>query len=550
MARLKKHIRKKKAIIRKQIKRTNNRNQSHNTKTAEQQSRDNEMLKVMLGRPQQIIPGQTQQNDKLQQQIETTNKAIGDIKQENISLKNHLQFLRSQKEEAQREQHQIIQENNQREEIRDNAEQNFKRKEELQKRGKELDKQIEELNQRQKDLQGESEIGEINKQIHAIQLEKRKIEDEIKALKEKLSKNALYKRYEEEKLNVANLQAEQAALNNLLQSNEFKNPSAALTNILTKKLLEEQALNTKREVIKTQEEINHFASEKKAYEDFVKQYEQPTAKLLYTLDKGTAKEKKVYEKNNLTGPSLKAQDEASLAEQLVEKTKTEQELYTAKNKFDSARKLQREVINATTENKEKETELNIKSAYLKSEGFKQDLLNNELEKRKLYNEQQRQQILETKANTSRQLTEINARNEIAQHFDPMNTKPDGVIAQINELGSEAIAQLSNINNALNVENQRRSKVKEFGDILDAITSKYENPVHAAKARQNVFNLIEHKTEGKLDDDIANYQLENITKAVEFGNKLLSLNAGVLINDNQFEGFKDHPDFKNFQWKPI
>ena len=77
MARLKKHIRKKKAIIRKQIKRTNNRNQSHNTKTAEQQSRDNEMLKVMLGRPQQIIPGQTQQNDKLQQQIETTNKAIG-----------------------------------------------------------------------------------------------------------------------------------------------------------------------------------------------------------------------------------------------------------------------------------------------------------------------------------------------------------------------------------------------------------------------------------------------------------------------------------------
>ena len=550
MARLKKHIRKKKAIIRKQIKRTNNRNQSHNTKTAEQQSRDNEMLKVMLGRPQQIIPGQTQQNDKLQQQIETTNKAIGDIKQENISLKNHLQFLRSQKEEAQREQHQIIQENNQREEIRDNAEQNFKRKEELQKRGKELDKQIEELNQRQKDLQGESEIGEINKQIDAIQLEKRKIEDEIKALKEKLSKNALYKRYEEEKLNVANLQAEQAALNNLLQSNEFKNPSAALTNILTKKLLEEQALNTKREVIKTQEEINHFASEKKAYEDYVKQYEQPTAKLLYTLDKGTAKEKKVYEKNNLTGPSLKAQDEASLAEQLVEKTKTEQELYTAKNKFDSARKLQREVINATTENKEKETELNIMSAYLKSEDFKQDLLNNELEKRKLYNEQQRQQLLETKANTSRQLTEINARNEIAQHFDPMNTKPDGVIAQINELGSEAIAQLSNINNALNVENQRRSKVKEFGDILDAITSKYENPVHAAKARQNVFNLIEHKTEGKLDDDIANYQLENITKAVEFGNKLLSLNAGVLINDDQFERFKDHPDFKNFQWKPI
>ena len=61
MAKLKKRIRRKVAV-RRHIKRNNNNQQ---TKTSEQRSRENEMLKVMLGRPQQIIPGQTEKNDNL-----------------------------------------------------------------------------------------------------------------------------------------------------------------------------------------------------------------------------------------------------------------------------------------------------------------------------------------------------------------------------------------------------------------------------------------------------------------------------------------------------
>ena len=59
MTRNKKRVLKRKQI-RKQIKKNTN-----NKPSSEQQSRENEMLKVMLSRPQQIIPGQTQANDKI-----------------------------------------------------------------------------------------------------------------------------------------------------------------------------------------------------------------------------------------------------------------------------------------------------------------------------------------------------------------------------------------------------------------------------------------------------------------------------------------------------
>ena len=69
MTRNKKRVLKRKQI-RKQIKKNTN-----NKPSSEQQSRENEMLKVMLSRPQQIIPGQTQANDKIQEKIDAMNKA-------------------------------------------------------------------------------------------------------------------------------------------------------------------------------------------------------------------------------------------------------------------------------------------------------------------------------------------------------------------------------------------------------------------------------------------------------------------------------------------
>ena len=65
---------KKRVIKRRQIKKKIKRNANSNNKTtSEQQSRQNEMLKVMLSKPPQIIPGQTQANDKMQEKLDAMN---------------------------------------------------------------------------------------------------------------------------------------------------------------------------------------------------------------------------------------------------------------------------------------------------------------------------------------------------------------------------------------------------------------------------------------------------------------------------------------------
>ena len=68
MGRFKKRVQKKKAV-----KKVVHRKQTEQKKTPEQQARENEMLKMMLGRQQQIIPGQTQQNDKRNKMINYNN---------------------------------------------------------------------------------------------------------------------------------------------------------------------------------------------------------------------------------------------------------------------------------------------------------------------------------------------------------------------------------------------------------------------------------------------------------------------------------------------
>ena len=71
MTRNKKRILKKKQV-KKQIKK---KPVTNNKPTSDQQSRQNEMLKVMLSKQPQIIPGQTQTNDKMQEKLDAMNKA-------------------------------------------------------------------------------------------------------------------------------------------------------------------------------------------------------------------------------------------------------------------------------------------------------------------------------------------------------------------------------------------------------------------------------------------------------------------------------------------
>ena len=545
MAKLKKRVHKKKTTIKKAFKRTNNHNQSHNTKTAEQQSRDNEMLKVMLGRPQQIIPGQTQQNDKLQQQIDTANRTLNNVIQENNSLKDQYRRITEQQDEHLRERRQIKSDIKMNEKLRAENERQFNEMEALEKRRGDLENAIRVFEERKATLKGETEIGGINKQIEEYKIQQRKIEEQYNALKAEMERNKLYNQLEEVKHDVKNKATELQALKNIMASAEYKNPNEALIRAYTDKLLKERELEHQRQINEIKNNIANTEAQKQAYENYVIELEKPTKRVVATMKDGTKK----YEKEP-SGPSLKAQHEAKLAEQLKIKTDQEQELYKQKKRFESATNLQKQLVDAENANAEKMTELKIMNAHTQSPEFIRNLTDMEVQRSKLYNEQQQAQILEEKAKTQRRIVEMNARNEVKQAFDPSNTNAAAIAAQMNELGNQYITTLSQQSNAADVEIQRRRKVNEIGNLLEEIGNRYESESSKQKAFENVFDLISAKTEGKLDREISNYSLENATKAVEFISKISNIAPEYLVDDGQISGLKEHEDFLNFEWNPV
>ena len=125
-----------------------------------------------------------------------------------------------------------------------------------------------------------------------------------------------------------------------------------------------------------------------------------------------------------------------------------------------------------------------------------------------------------------------------------------IAAQMNELGNQYITTLSQQSNTYDVEVQRRRKVEEIGNLLEGIGNSYENDSSRQKAWDNVFDLIGAKTEGKLDKEIANYSLENATKAVGFLEKISNIAPEYLVDDERMEMFKESPEFKDFEWNPV
>ena len=343
MAKLKKRVHKKKAVIKKRVHRTNNHNQSHNAKTSEQQSRDNEMLKVMLGRPQQVIPGQVQQNDKLQQQIDTANKALNDIIQDNNSLKDQYRRIKEQQQEHLHERRQTTADIRTEEKMLDEDERHFHDMEKLGERREELENRKRDLEKRKATVKGETEIGAINAQIEDIKHRERELDDEIKARRDEMERNRAYNMLEEVKRGVQDKADELRALNNIMASAAYKNPNEALIREYTNKLLKEREIKHKRQIMEIQDGIADANAQAQAYKNYVTELEKPTPIVHQVLNKGTPEEKIVYKKSEF-GPSLKEQYESQLAEQIKQKAEHDQELYKQQKQFDNAANLQKQLV--------------------------------------------------------------------------------------------------------------------------------------------------------------------------------------------------------------
>ena len=84
---------------------------------------------------------------------------------------------------------------------------------------------------------------------------------------------------------------------------------------------------------------------------------------------------------------------------------------------------------------------------------------------------------------------------------------------------------------------------ELNKVLDVYTNEDQRKI----ANDNLMKLILRKTEGKLKDDIKDYDLNNLTKAVDFIKYIGRFDNSLLIEPGQLDEFVKSKDFTDFVW---
>lgn len=542
MPRIKKRIQKKKTIIKKTIiKKTNKSNKGDNKKTPEQQSRENDMLKVMLGRQPQVIPGQTQQNDKIQQQIDTASKALIDIKNENTALRDHLRIMQNQISEHKQEQAKIKADNKLKEKQQAEEERHLKEMERHLDKKDKLDAAQMDLEARKKEYDETTEEGKVRKQIDKAKRETRKKESEIKDKRTEIEQNTLYNKLKEVEDQNKFLDAELEALKNVIESDKFKDPSKELKDALTKKMLKETERRQQIQITQRMEEIANINAEIYASKKYAREFETPQQKIVMGKD---------GKELHTTGPSQKEIYENQLAEQIKIKQKLSDELYYNKKLLESDATLKNKLTDEAMKNKEMNSELKIINKYRDSPDYKQKLIEIEHERNRVLKERERNDLFEKQLETKKRIDEMQARINMKKTFDPYNFDTATVAAQIDELTTNAEHVLTEQSKAMDVTVNRNRRIRDIENYMDKIAENYKNDNDKQKAFNNVLNLISLKTDGKLTQSINDYNLSNLTKASEFINMLSNVSPEILINEDQYERFLQTDDYKNFKWDTL
>ena len=219
MGRIKKRLARKKRSIKKVVRHV----QKSESKTTEQQSKENEMIKTMLMRQQPALAGQTQQTDKLQQQLDTFNKTYNDKLKELQNMKERarekqdlIQNLAAEKRQVKEDiRHQqdlnkmAEDHNNEMEKQEQRLKKEQDKGKELQKKAEEFDKDSEETVFRNQMIKIEDQINELN---HRIAQNRNEIE-----------KNLMYSELKEKKRELRDIRANAKALKAIVNSDEYKN---------------------------------------------------------------------------------------------------------------------------------------------------------------------------------------------------------------------------------------------------------------------------------------------------------------------------------------
>ena len=565
MPRNKKRIQKKKTIIKKTIKKIIKHNHGKDisqtnktvqqTKTSEQQSRDNEMLKVMLGRQQQIIPGQTQQNDKYQQQLDTLNKLYNTQLKDNDTKKNQIAELKDMINDSRKEVKRIEDEARHQEKLNKQTEKNIKEREKAEERKEKAIDKKEELEAAARKFDEKTEEGKYKKEMSEMDEKLRwfnrmgdKIDDEIK-------QNPVFTEYKKKKEELEIEKARVRALDEILNSKEYKGASEFLQKTNKELYLQQYRRQQTEEIIKKKIEISNIKAETKGQEAYIAELTKGRPEHVLNKDGSFRKDRNggyIYKKDDEGKIIINNDDNIlndyrkKMAEQISRKQEADIEHASVLERLENTTNVIKEANKALIDAENKERELMQARNIIESEQYKNKLdqlakLQDMVATKEAQNESNKQAIEQQK-----KIMELNARGIVLSNFDPSNTNPDAVQAQMGEYIEQIKGAWDSVFSNKQQEIERGNRINKLDEALSNVLNRYEEGSRAT-ANENLMRLINIKTRDKLMQDMKDWDIVNMNKGIEFINMINRFDPNLLLNDDDLNGFVEGEEFNEFKW---
>jgi len=343
------------------------------------------------------------------------------------------------------------------------------------------------------------------------------------------------------------LTTEVAALQGRIDSPEFKGAMERYRNVAkqaeimkTKKKFAEEAAKRQEEIYMTEAEI---AGMRMAEEELRKETPVP----IMTAD--GKRQKKNTNGQLLWGtpiPSVIDQNKANMAEQIKAKRNLEIDL----DKYKTQREKDMELIKNTKreeiENEMKRSELAQEAAFQESEEYKKRVLENEARKGKVLAQQMMNEQMRTANEHKKRLIELEARNTVAADFDPENTSPEVVYAQMDEYTKKITEDWTKSLNRFDAGIGHRETQMSMDAALNNVLSRYDEGTREL-ARNNLMRVIGAKTDMKLPHHMEDWNAHNTERATAFMELINSVDPNILTDEEYMIGFVNGDEFKNFKW---
>jgi len=536
MGRLKKRVQRR---LKKQVKQSIKKPKTL-TKTPEQQAKENEMIKVMLSRQPQIIAGQAQKNDKLQEQLDLQ-KNVMIAKQK--EFQNQQDLLKQYKAEMDKMKSEINQAkakrvneekiNKEKEKGNREKEKEVRQLEKEEKRGQQLDDKNEELEERRREFNEKTKEGEHRKRMTEMEGEERELRRKIAENEKQIREDTLYSEYKTKRDELEILNAQVASQEQILNSPEYK--------------------NRKDELIKTNKELFE-AREKKRFNDLLRERQQEK-EILEAESEGQKQyldelKKTVPQKDSIFYETATEQNQKQLAKEVVALQQARAKNDKYKEEIRMREDLNKQVRNQKWDNDILEKENDALNEYVNSKSYISQV---ELIETQKAQEEQRKEQLDFQRQTiatKQRLQRLDAQQRIREQFDPSNTDLAGVQTQIQELTKQANDTYEKNDKVIQDNIKLNKQQQAFYTARDNLLNRYENDKQRDIAKDNYFKLIEHKIGGKLPEYIDDWDINNLERTTAFTEMLGKLTPELLTSPDLLNKFVQGEEFNNFEWKVV